>query len=1017
MSLSRRSIRGAWGKIVLVSLGAPLALLATDGCTQEQVATSLRSLEHSGRVSFVCLNAPETQPSVGRSLFDCTSVRFDSPTDYEISGGVTTQPHLYALVTQTTRGEVAVVDMSTKVNAVLDQNPRVPGANFLPIGAQPVDIVSTRDGDATFVGVAEIGRQGIFALPSAAIRSCEGCAPKNLSDWPSCALPGAPGNMVMIDDQAVNDQIRATCDGIYEPIRETDKDSKGNYLINVTDGKQVVTDSNGAVVETKYFGRPKIVTTIPELGAIAVIDAQTLFEPERDASGKPLENENGVVYKHPPGSWKACPIERWVPLSTEVPVANPPPAGTGGPACVDRPIAPPAAQVEFESQPAGLARTDNKLFVADSKAPVIHVLDMESPCKPTEREPLLPSSMENPSRIVTTNAISVSGTLASTLDQFVYAVDDYDGSLMVFDVGPSSTSRRPISREHEEWTPFQPPDRVDFGVPIQDLALIEHDAPQAIPATGIAPEGIRCDPDPALTVCTSDSASCDPQTLYRTGANYDRGAGPTRMRGAFAYLVLSTGQIAVVDIDDYDQACRFPRRPSYLNGCSIEQSTKKDAKNLESSGEASCNVVVPHTLRDANYMGTGEKIGQNQPGITNFPTLYNNQGALQSTFDENGVVMRATLPNPPAPPPELEEPQFTLSVGTSVWAIDSKTGLLNSGEKTEHGLAANLEDPRAQTTSQSFSVVYEGALPGFFGKAAKLEATTTPATLSDTSSRFCDQGVLGQKAFTEMLMVEDSKLTKTEAEKRALELADYVQIVASTPAEDDAHWQSAGVPGVCSFEQCKATFGPIEIPKTARDLKVIEAYQDHLDVDVPDAIASQLDCCFPTLVGFNVRVGSQWAVLGTSSGFIHHVVPTSLESSSADRSVGACRNSCEPRDVRKNGRVRSIPHGTIVKDGDPRMFINPFFRFVINEPADGNVFDGNPDSPENNAPDRGTFFQFNTQGSFKPLLVNLASTTTEIQPQSIGFVPPTGEVVIVDGSLEGIILLNASRLDITRRYY
>jgi hypothetical protein len=49
--------------------------------------------------------------------------------------------------------------------------------------------------------------------------------------------------------------------------------------------------------------------------------------------------------------------------------------------------------------------------------------------------------------------------------------------------------------------------------------------------------------------------------------------------------------------------------------------------------------------------------------------------------------------------------------------------------------------------------------------------------------------------------------------------------------------------------------------------------------------------------------------------------------------------------------------------------------------------------------------------------VNLASTTTEIQPQSIGFVPSTGEVVITDGSLEGIILLSAGRLDITRRYF
>lgn len=1035
MSLSRRSIRGAIGKVALIALGTPLALLVTDGCTQQSVATSLRSLEHSGRISFVCLAAPGTIPSAGLPLERCNSVRFESPNDYGVFGGETTQPHLYALLTQTTRGEVAVIDMSTKANAVLDQNPRVPGANFLPIAAQPVDIVSTSDGDATFVGVAEIGRQGIFAIPSVDIRPCADCAPKTLSDWPACALPGAPGNMLIIEDPPEDGKLRASCDGSYESIREPEKDSKGKYFVDVTD---------------KTLGRPKIVTTIPELGAIAVIDAQTLFDVERDANGKPLEDENGPVYKHPPGSWKACPIERWVPLAVDVPVTSPPPAGTGGPSCVDKSVPPPAPQVEFESRPAGMARTEDKLFVADLKAPVIHVLDMKTPCEPIEREPLLPSSVENPTRIVTTNALAVSGTLASTLERFVYAVDDYDGSLMVFDVGQASTSRRPISRPHTEWTPFQPPDRIDFGVPVQDLVLIERDNPQPIPATDIAAEGIRCDPDPDLTVCTAESISCDPETLYRTSANFDRGAGPTRMRGAFAYLVLSTGQIAMVDIDDYDAACRMPRVPSHLNGC--PSSVIGVEEFWESSGEASCNVVTPHTPRSANYMRSAEKTGQNQPGVQNFPTLYTNQGAVQANFDPDGVVMRATLPKP-----EVKPEQFTLAAGTSVWAIDTKTGLVTTDDESEHTLAANLEDPRAHTRDQSFSVIYEGALPGFVGKAAKLDTMSMPAALTDASSRFCDQGVLGQKAFKEMLLAENPMLTEAEAEAQALELADYVQIASSTPAEDDAHWTTTAK-GVCSFDQCKAAFGPIEIPKTSRDMKIIEAYQDHVELAMPEGFVADLsdpstaipvsdivDCCFPTLVSFSVRVGHQWAVIGTSAGFMHHVVPTTMESSTNDRAVGACRNSCDPRDARKNGRVRSLPHGTIVTDDDPRAFTNTFFRFVINDPVDGNSFDSNPVlstdyvrdaqgniviengekklTPEgliklaDNAPERGTFFQFNTQGQFRPLLVNLATATTEIQPQAIGFVPPTGEVVITDGSLEGIILLNAGRLDVTRRYF
>src|SRR6185369_8210750 len=98
-------------------------------------------------------------------------------------------------------GEVAVVDMSTKADSVLDSNPRVPGANFLPIGAQPVDIASTAGSTAAFVGVAEPGREGIFALAAKDIRVCDTCAPKTLSSWPACALPGAPGEMLVVYDK------------------------------------------------------------------------------------------------------------------------------------------------------------------------------------------------------------------------------------------------------------------------------------------------------------------------------------------------------------------------------------------------------------------------------------------------------------------------------------------------------------------------------------------------------------------------------------------------------------------------------------------------------------------------------------------------------------------------------------------------------------------------------------------------------------------------------------------------
>ncbi|MDI1449677.1 hypothetical protein [Polyangium sp. 6x1] len=1017
--MKRRFSHSTLGGLALATLGLPLALVAGGGCQTQTVPTAVRALERSGRVSFLCLGAPGVGTTPALPYEKCGGTRFATPNEYGVSGEVTTQPHLYALVTQTTRGEVAVVDMNTKVDSVLDSNPRVPGANFLPVGAQPVDIVSTAGSTAAFVGVAEAGREGIFALAAKDIRVCATCAPKTLSSWPACALPGAPGEMLVINDPANDaDEVRARCDDTtYSKPREPEPDGAGGYLVDLTQ---------------EGFGRPKLVVTIPDLGALAVIDAQTLFDVEREADGTPKKDpETGeLVYVHAPGSWKECPIDRWVPLEVDLPVQGPSAPPPTGAACVAPPVPKPAPAQAFDARPAGITTAEKRLFVGDLDAPVVHVLDMKTPCEPIERESLLPTSLREPERVVTTSQLAASPTLAGSLDQFLYAIDDLDGSVMVFDIAKDATSRRPLTRPHPEWTPGQAPDRVEFGVPVQDLVIIEHDNPLPIPSTGAAPEGVRCSPDPDLTVCTTTSTSCDPATLYRTSGTYETGAGPTTLRGAFAYVVLGTGQIAVVDIDDYDALCRAPAMYTYLYGCPPPGAPAdlENEEGLASSGEISCNVVVPHTPRSANYVRTSDQTGQNQPGLAGFPLLYNKDGTLQSTFDPGGPVMRATVPAPKDASEAIPAAHFRIAVGASLPVIDQKTGLTTNAGELEHTIVMNFEDPRAQTTSQGFTITYEGSLPGFTGKAGRLDLTGGPTpSLSDAASRFCDQGVLGERAWAEILASEGDPKAATNAKA----LADYVQIVSSIPEEDDVHWASQETQGVCTYQQCKSTFGVAEVPQLTRDIRILESYQDRLElgtsrVQIPNTATSDAndtmpvppelyECCFPTLVGFNIRVGSQWSVVGESSGFMHHVIP-SPESMGATP-LGACRNSCDPTRARENGRVRAAPNDTVVKDGDVFAFINPFFRLAINDPAQGNDFDADPNSSAINGPPRDTFFQFAVQGNFRPLTLNLASNTTEIQPQAITFVPSTGELAITDGSLEGLLLVSARRLGLTRQYY
>src|SRR4051812_17940372 len=172
----------------LLAAGAGLMGVAS-GCTTTPINTTLRSLEESGRISLVCMSSPVWDPAKDPPpvlpLTRCRNASADYNDDYGTatagsaasagsagaggSGGAggssASSPHLYALVTQTFRGEVAVVDLPTiGGDSVIDQAPAVPGPNSLPLGAQPIGIVPPPGGTASFVTVAEVGREGIFAI-------------------------------------------------------------------------------------------------------------------------------------------------------------------------------------------------------------------------------------------------------------------------------------------------------------------------------------------------------------------------------------------------------------------------------------------------------------------------------------------------------------------------------------------------------------------------------------------------------------------------------------------------------------------------------------------------------------------------------------------------------------------------------------------------------------------------------------------------------------------------------------
>src|SRR5690606_32657727 len=101
---------------------------------------------------------------------------------------------LHALVTQSSRGEVAAVDLSE--NLILGSDRRVPGFTFVRTGELPVAIALRPEAPETTY-VADFGSRDVVRLPTALFRASSGDALVGDARFP---LPGAPTDMVLTPD-------------------------------------------------------------------------------------------------------------------------------------------------------------------------------------------------------------------------------------------------------------------------------------------------------------------------------------------------------------------------------------------------------------------------------------------------------------------------------------------------------------------------------------------------------------------------------------------------------------------------------------------------------------------------------------------------------------------------------------------------------------------------------------------------------------------------------------------------
>src|SRR5690606_9740200 len=207
----------------------------------------------------------------------------------------------------------------------------------------------------------------------------------------------------------------------------------------------------------------------------------------------------------------------------------------------------------YVARPAAMAELDGRLLIADLGSPVIHSIDARDPCQLTPLTPLIATSFEEPSRVVTTSRVAIS-PLSPTGARYVYAVDEFGdelASVIPFDISPTASGRTPIVRSGSALNPFEAPDRIEFSAAVKDVAfaLLERPVPDA--ATGEAISGTLCNPNPGISD-TSIGA------LYRPVSD-NSGARPGQLRGLFGYALLSDGRLSLIDIEDFDRDCRRPK--------------------------------------------------------------------------------------------------------------------------------------------------------------------------------------------------------------------------------------------------------------------------------------------------------------------------------------------------------------------------------------------------------------------------------------------------------------------------
>jgi hypothetical protein len=1015
----------------------------------------VRTFERAQKVDVVCMKVfdERTQPiaPVPAPQAQCAPV----PTGVD---GTWLPYHLYALVTQTTRGEIAVVDLTA--GKVVDTDRSTPGINFIPVGGWPSDVVTTPDGTMAFVSAAEPNKFAIYAIPSKRLLGdSQGLAgdltppPPTITSWPSCGLPQSPLSLSLVPRGDGYELVAVLLPSLGASAKVVTLDATSLLRGAGLDAGPGPSIAPGSLA-------PCLVTGALELSQSFPSDWQ---------SGPAWDN--GLP-------WVDGGVDLTGSLPARAPSCGADAGASGGGAASD--LGPLDAP-----RPVASVRDGTTLYVADDARPMIHVIDLSTPGTPRELAPLLATSVQDPLRRVAVGTLAISPPTRD-YKRFLYAVDQREGSLMVFDISdPSLSPRVPLRRPNAVLNPFQPADRILFNAPVAAVSFVRHD--WYLTNIGNTPvltakTGLLCNPNPNAGAPPATGPSDDALGAYYR-ANYagvSLDLGPLRLRGIFGFVTLSNGQVITLDVDDWDAPCRRPdpltagqqfsslgiaqpaavladggANPADLHPYHVPVAYDPNLAGSPTTLESYVPISAPHRARSSYLLRRDTTSGVRVPYLLGLPQLFLLNTARTTVGDEgrNSPILLPTFtswmdptyvanpsePNPTArvssiapTAPQPNAPQFSLP-GINVYPA----------------VRFSWEDPLVHV-DEDWAVTYEGAIPDFAG--LPVDVTTPDAyqtlQLTNTNAFFCRRGVEDTRLGQERVAAERAeyaRLNLTAPSNADQWTGDYVQIADDILPVGDAYWLNdrpecwdpSLTSPVARHDACQSSYGYAvdRDNNLQRDFPILEAYEDRLvlgrfgvpDPRYPTATSRQTvtkdpsnvpalrlaDCCFHSQVTFNVRTGGRWLAVGSTTKYLHHVVRGA---------GGACVQSCLADDQLLNARAADVPRPALPTT-DPTItwppgapqppgrdsvlaLRNPMFSFVIwSGAAPTPIAPGGP-VLDHTTTTRGLVWVVKTRGQFTPLYFNLASSSNSVSPQSMRFIESLGQLAVVDGASQGLILID-----------